>query len=67
MNTFRNIRQYFMDEGFLNTDVKVVQERDTTLPNSVKIRFEIDQKTKVKINEIKIYGNEKCRTEDQGN
>jgi outer membrane protein insertion porin family len=54
----RNIRQYFMDKGFLNTDVKVVQERDTTLPNSVKIRFEIDQKTKVKINEIKIYGNE---------
>jgi outer membrane protein insertion porin family len=54
----RNIRQYFMDKGFLNTDVKVVQERDTTLPNSVKIRFEIDQKTKVKINEVKIYGNE---------
>lgn len=54
----RNIRQYFMDKGFLNTDVKVVQERDTTLPNSVKIKFEIDQKTKVKINEIKVYGNE---------
>jgi len=54
----RNIRQYFMDKGFLNTEVKVVQERDTTLPNSVKLRFEIDQKSKVKINEIKIYGNE---------
>jgi outer membrane protein insertion porin family len=54
----RAIRQYFVDKGYLNTDVKVVQERDTTLPNSVKIRFDIDPKTKVKINQINIYGNE---------
>jgi outer membrane protein insertion porin family len=54
----RAIRQYFVDKGYLNTDVKVVQERDTTLPNSVKIRFDIDPKSKVKINQINIYGNE---------
>ena len=54
----RAIRQYFVDKGFLNTEVKVIQERDTTLPNSVKIRFDVDPKSKVKINKINIYGNE---------
>lgn len=54
----RNIEKYYLDKGFLNTDVKIIQERDTTIPNSVKLRFEVDPKTKVKINEIKVYGNE---------
>jgi outer membrane protein insertion porin family len=54
----RNIEKYYLDKGFLNTDVKIIQERDTTIPNSVKLRFEVDPKTKVKINEIKVFGNE---------
>ncbi|MGY6559349.1 MAG: BamA/OMP85 family outer membrane protein [Nitritalea sp.] len=54
----RNIRQYFVDKGFLNTEVKMIQERDTTLPNSVKIRFDVDKMSKVRINEIQIEGNE---------
>lgn len=54
----RNIQKYFIDKGFLNTEVKVAQERDTTLPNSVKLRFDVDTKSKVKINEIRILGNE---------
>lgn len=54
----RAIRQYFVDKGFLNTEVKVLQERDTTLPNSVKIRFDVDSKSKVKINQVNIYGND---------
>ena len=54
----RNIRDYFVGKGFLNTEVKVVQERDTTLPNSVKLRFDVDKKSKVRINEIAFEGNE---------
>lgn len=54
----RNIRQYFVDKGFLNTEVKVIQERDTTLPNSVKLKFDVDTKGKVKINEVIVDGNE---------
>ncbi|MHA7131311.1 BamA/OMP85 family outer membrane protein [Algoriphagus namhaensis] len=57
-NAKRNIEKYYVDKGFLNTEVKVIQERDTLLPNSVKLRFQVDTKTKVKINEIQIYGNE---------
>ncbi|MFN3760109.1 MAG: outer membrane protein assembly factor [Algoriphagus aquaeductus] len=54
----RNIEKYYLDKGFLNTEVKIIQERDTTLPNSVKLRFDVNTNSKVKINEIKIYGNE---------
>ncbi|MEX0883791.1 MAG: POTRA domain-containing protein, partial [Cyclobacteriaceae bacterium] len=57
-NAQRNIKEYFVDKGFLNAEVKVIQERDTTLPNSVKLRFDVDRKSKVRINEIKIAGNE---------
>ena len=35
-----------------------MQERDTTLPNSVKLRFDVDKKSKVRINEIAFDGNE---------
>ncbi|NVJ85484.1 MAG: BamA/TamA family outer membrane protein [Algoriphagus sp.] len=54
----RNIQKYFVDKGFLNTDVRVSQVRDTTLPNSVLLRFDVDPKSKVKINEIRVFGNE---------
>ena len=54
----RNIEKYYLDKGFLNTEVKIIQDRDTTLPNSVKLRFDIDPKSKVKINEISFYGND---------
>jgi outer membrane protein insertion porin family len=54
----RNIEKYYLDKGFLNTDVKIYQDRDTTLPNSVKLRFDINPNSKVKINEIQFYGNE---------
>ncbi|MBN3521483.1 BamA/TamA family outer membrane protein [Algoriphagus lutimaris] len=54
----RTIEKYYLDKGYLNTDVKILQERDTTLPNSVKLRFDVDMKSKVRINAINIYGNE---------
>src|SRR5690606_34060161 len=53
----RNIEKYYLDKGYLNTDVKISQDRDTTLPNSVKLRFDIDINSKVKINEIQFRGN----------
>ena len=54
----RNIEKYYLDKGFLNTEVKILQERDTTLPNSVRLRFDINTNEKVKINTIAIDGNE---------
>jgi outer membrane protein insertion porin family len=56
-NAKRNIEKYYLDKGYLNAEVKIVQERDTTLPNSVKLRFDVIQNSKVRINEIDFYGN----------
>ncbi|SFU02918.1 Beta-barrel assembly machine subunit BamA [Algoriphagus locisalis] len=57
-NAKRNIEKYYLDKGFMNADVKIKQERDTTLPNSVKLIFDVEQNSKVRINEIEFYGNE---------
>lgn len=54
----RTIEKYYLDKGFLNTEVKILQERDTTLPNSVKLIFDVAQNDKVRINAIEFYGNE---------
>jgi outer membrane protein insertion porin family len=56
-NAKRNIEKYYIDKGFLNSEVKIIQERDTTLPNSVKLRFDVAQNSKVRINEIDFFGN----------
>jgi outer membrane protein insertion porin family len=57
-NAQRSIRQYFVDKGHLNAEVKVVQVKDPTLPNSVLLRFDVVKNAKVRINEIAITGNE---------
>ncbi len=57
-NAKRNIEKYYLDKGYLNAEVKIIQDRDTTLPNSVKLRFDVIQNSKVRINEIDFYGNE---------
>ncbi|MCU0352462.1 MAG: outer membrane protein assembly factor BamA, partial [Cytophagales bacterium] len=58
-NTQLAVRKYFVDKGFLNTTVKPMQVRDSTLPgNAVALVFVVDKKRKVKINEIVFEGNQ---------
>lgn len=57
-NAKRTIEKYYLDKGFMNADVRILQERDTTLPNSVKLIFNVEQNDKVRINAINFYGNE---------
>jgi outer membrane protein insertion porin family len=54
----RTISGIFKEKGFLNTDVRIVQRDDTTQNNSVLLDIYIDKKEKVKVNSIKIQGNE---------
>lgn len=56
-NTELAVRKYFVKKGFLNAEVKVVQELDT-LNDGVKLRIEVDPKSKVKIHQISFEGNE---------
>src|SRR3990170_534904 len=56
-NTELAVRKYFVKKGFLNTEVKVTQELDT-LNDGIKLRIDVDPKSKVKINKISFAGNE---------
>lgn len=55
------IKTIFLDKGFLNTDVKIVQRDDTTQNNSVILDINVDKKEKVKISEIVYHGNENLK------
>jgi outer membrane protein insertion porin family len=56
-NTQNTIRKFFTEKGYLNADVKIVQRDDSTLSNSVILVININKKTKVKIKEIQLVGN----------
>ena len=58
-NTLINVcRNYYIDKGFLNVDVKVVEVPDTnsTMSNAIKVRVLVDKGPRVKINQINFYG-----------
>lgn len=57
-NTELAVKKYFVKKGFLNTDVKVVQERDTLNQDGIKLKIAVNTKSKVKINAISFEGND---------
>lgn len=57
-NTELSVKKAFAKKGFLNTEVKVIQLPDT-LNRGVKIRIDVDLKSKVKINRVILDGNQK--------
>ncbi len=57
-NTELTVKNYFVEKGFLNAQVKVVPEKDTTQANSVKLNVRVNKNKKVKIDQINISGNE---------
>ncbi len=59
MKIDKGVKDYFVDKGFLNVEVNVQQEQDTSLPNSIILFINIDKKEKIKIEELNIVGNEK--------
>ncbi len=58
-NTELSVKKYFAKKGFLNTEVKINQERDTLNRGGVRLRINVDLKTKVRIHQIIFQGNEK--------
>ncbi len=55
-NAELTIKRYFADKGYLDADVKVVQQQDTLLSNSIQLNVEVDKKRKIKVNKINIVG-----------
>jgi len=56
-NAELTVKKHFHKKGFLNTTVKVVQVADTINKGNMRLRFDIDLKQKVRINEIIFEGN----------
>ena len=55
------IKTIFLDKGFLNTEVNIIQRDDTAQSNSVILDINVDKKEKVKIIEIVYHGNENIK------
>jgi outer membrane protein insertion porin family len=51
------IKNLFLEKGFLNTDVNIIQRDDTTQRNSVILDINVDKKEKVKISELVFHDN----------
>ncbi|HKK88357.1 MAG TPA: outer membrane protein assembly factor BamA [Saprospiraceae bacterium] len=57
-NAANAIKGFFVEKGFLDTEVTVEELKDERRPNNVRLVFDIDQGDKVKIKEIAFEGNE---------
>ncbi len=57
-NTELAVKKFFVKKGYLNTDVKIIQERDTISTDGIRLKIDVNSKSKVKINKISVEGNE---------
>jgi len=58
-NSKNKIREFYLEKGFLNTTVEIVQIKDTLLENNIVLKVTVDKKSKVHIEKVLITGNEK--------
>ena len=54
----RTIKDHYIEKGFLNTEVNIIQKDDPDMPNNVVLNVLVDKKEKVKIEQIQFEGNE---------
>lgn len=57
-NTENTIKNFYREKGFRNCKVNIVKRDDPILKNSIQLRIEVDKGPRVKIEDIKIRGNE---------
>ena len=54
----RTIKDHYIEKGFLNVSVDIVQKDDPDMPNNVVLNFIINKNEKVKIEQILFEGND---------
>jgi outer membrane protein insertion porin family len=57
-NTELAVKKFFVKKGYLNTEVKIIQELDTISTDGIRLRIVVNPKSKVKINKILVEGND---------
>ncbi len=59
LNNARNtIKNHYIEKGYLNCSVNFIKKDDPNILNTIILRIVIDKKTKIKINDIIIEGND---------
>lgn len=56
------VKKHFYDKGYLNTEVKITYEADSSDANSKIVNVDVDKNSKVKVHSIKIEGNKEFTT-----
>ncbi len=59
ITAIQNIQKYYTEKGFQSAKVKIIEEPDPALPNSVVLTFDVARGNKVRVDEVNIYGNDK--------
>lgn len=57
-NTELAVKKFFVKKGYLNTEVKIIQELDTISTDGIRLRIVVNPKSKVKIHRISVEGND---------
>ncbi|MBU1718630.1 MAG: outer membrane protein assembly factor BamA [Bacteroidetes bacterium] len=58
MHSRATVKEYFVDKGYLNAEVAIRQEEDTSRANTVILYIDVKKNQKVKIADIIIHGND---------
>lgn len=57
-NTAQAVSRFFVDKGFLKATARIVENRDTSLENSVRLQILADKGPRVRIRDIHFTGND---------
>ncbi|MEO1260094.1 MAG: outer membrane protein assembly factor BamA [Bacteroidota bacterium] len=61
-NAAFSIKKYFIEKGFFDVDVDVIEKIDSSRINSIRLIFDIDKGGKVKIKDLTFSGNESIKS-----
>jgi outer membrane protein insertion porin family len=57
-NAIERIKKYFVEKGYTNMGVTIIEKPDTSFINTIILTFVITKGIKVKINQVNVFGNE---------
>ena len=57
------IKRYYKEKGYLNVGVNVTAEKDTMIRSAIRVNFDVDKGTKIRIKDINFKGNNTDVTE----
>ena len=61
-NAAYSIKKYYIEKGFFDVDVDVMEKADSSRVNAVRLVFDIDKGSKVKIQDITFDGNKNLKS-----